>query len=345
MYVSISVCQEQLIFVREIMSYLKDFLPYLFGNKVGKSPTLPEIFYSNEMSLEEKLMFKTLQGELDHFIAEVDFKTLNSKERFQILNFYQFLNSKHKSMIDREFVLERVLFKKALTTDFLGKKGIKEILDFNSSDLKLIATFRKDRRYPGRLIIQKANGELYRSQNGKIFSLPILGFSSRGLSFHHKNGWTPCGVYRVNGVMPLADKFLEFGRYHRLIVDFIEGSLDEEILKTKIPFTHFERNWWKQGVLARELGRSLLRIHGAGEVNRKITSPYFPFVPTSGCIATREFSFLGKKIHDQRRLLDALMDAQELPITEANEVKIQALLYVFELDDRKSKVILRDFSL
>lgn len=320
------------------MSYLKEYLPYLFGNKVGQKPMLPEILYFDELSFEEKLMFSTFKGEQNKLFHSLNLFELSAKERFHLINFYQFFDASIKREIDAKLHEERKFYRDALHFDLLGIKGAEELLARETAELTVYVALRKNREELGRLIIKKANGEFYRKRNGKIWSIPILGLSSRGLSFHHTNGCTPCGVYRINGVMPEANKFEEFGRYRRLVLDFIEESPDEEKLKTYLPMNHYERHWWKQSVLARTLGRSLLRIHGTGLKNKKFFSKYYPFVPTSGCLATNEVESLFKKIHQQRELLDALMDAQELPINFENESHIKALLYVFELDDKKGRV-------
>lgn len=327
------------------MTYLKDYLPYLFGNKVGQKPVLPEILYMNDLSFEEKLMFTTLKGEHNKFFHSLNLFELSEAERYHLINFYQFFDGKIKSEIDAKLETEKKFYKDALSFDLLGQKGVQELLNFSNEKLTIFVGLRKNREQLGRLVIRKANGEMFRKPNGKIWSIPVLCLSSRGLSFHHTNGFTPCGVYEVNGVMPKADKEKEFGQFRRLIVDFIPASNDEEVLKSYLPMGHFKRHWWKQSVLARSLGRKFLRIHGTGMVNKKFFSPYYPFVPTSGCIATNEVNTFWKKIHDQRKLLDALMKASELEVKFENEEKIQALLYVFEIDDQKRRVGLKDLGL
>ncbi len=324
------------------MTYLKDYLPYLFGNKVGKKPILPDILYFEELSFEEKLMFSTLKGEHNKFFHSLKIFELSAKEIFHLINFYQFFDASIKSEIDAKFQEEKKYFRDALHYDLLGLKGASELLVRDTGEMTVYVALRKNREELGRLIIKKADGDFFRKADGKIWSIPVLALSSRGLSFHHSNGSTPCGVYRLNGVMPNTDKFLEFGRYRRLILDFIEQSPAEEKLKTYLPMGHYERHWWKQSVLARTLGRGLLRIHGTGLKNKKYFSKYYPFVPTSGCLATNEVNGLLKKVHQQRELLDTLMMALGLEVKFENECHIKALVYVFELDDKKGRVRVRD---
>jgi len=134
--------------------------------------------------------------------------------------------------------------------------------------------------------------------------------------------------------MPEANKAFEFGQFRRLIVNFIPRSSDESSIRKYLPENHQDKSWWKASVVGRELGRDLLRIHGTGRVNLNPFTSYFPFVPTSGCLATNEANLLGfKKFKDQRLLLDTLMSALNLPLIHENESKIHGLLYVIELDD------------
>ena len=133
--------------------------------------------------------------------------------------------------------------------------------------------------------------------------------------------------------MPEANNHYEFGAHRRLIVNFLKSSSNEENIKQFLPRSHRERSWWKPSLVAREMGRSLLRIHGTGRVNKNPFSPYFPMIPSSGCLTTTECSFWGMiKISDQRLLLDALMDSMGLPKSFENESKIHGLLYVIDFD-------------
>jgi hypothetical protein len=134
--------------------------------------------------------------------------------------------------------------------------------------------------------------------------------------------------------MPTADQNLIFGDFKRLIVNFIDRGPGEIGILNLLPATHHRLSWWKPSVVARELGRGLLRIHGTGRKNLNPFSSYYPMYPTSGCLATNESSFLGlKKAQDQRLLLDALMNSLNIPANLENESKIHGLLYVVELDD------------
>lgn len=321
------------------MNYLKTFLPYLFGNKKGKSLefSLPDRSTWSTHSFEEKLTFHALSNSLNPYVSTLDLFALSTKDRYQLLNFHSMLKPELKKEIESQFKDEILFYHEAIHAHPLTKVPMQELVNFCANKLSVIAVLHKDRTKKGILLVKNAAGDFVTDEKGHIWSISILGLSGRGLPFHHSNGCTPMGVYTLDSVMPEANKAHEFGKYRRLIVNFIPASEGESELKKLLPKSHHLMRWWKQSVLARELGRSLLRIHGTGRTNNNFFSPYYPFVPTSGCLATNEASILGmKEYHDQRLLLDILMKAQGLEATYENESKIHGLLYVVEFDDSLS---------
>ena len=315
------------------MSYLKTFLPYLFGNKKGKSYELPQSIDWGCLNFEETLMFHTLQGTLKTFTDTIVFSELDTKQVFHLLSFREFLSAKFLADLKRSFSKEYELFLEALKGEVLKASDVEELLNHKTHTLSLFALFSKDRSRPGRLFIRRADGRFYTRDNGDIWSVRVLGTSGRGLPFNHSNGTTPCGVYSIDSVMPEANKPYEFGESRRLIVNFLKASPKEENIAQFLPKNHRQRLWWRPCLVGRDLGRSLLRIHGTGRVNKNPFSSYFPMIPSSGCLTTTERSFMGLiKINDQRLLLDALMDSLKLPRTFENESKINGLLYVIEFD-------------
>jgi hypothetical protein len=299
------------------MTYLKTYLPYLFGNKKGLSIKLPQDLAWGSLSFEETLMFHALKGSIQDFLQSQDPTKFSRIQLFHSFNFSQIFSKEYKAEFE--------LFTMATNASPLSVKDIQEIINFKNDQLSLMAIIPTNRKHLGKLLLKKSNGEFFKDSCGNIWSIPILACSGRGLPFQHSNGQTPMGIYSIDGVMPLANKNYEFGKFRRLIVNFTES----EVL---LPSSQKNKSWWKQAVLAKELGRSLLRIHGTGRVNNNPFTPFFPFVPTSGCIATNE------KSNDQRKLLDALMMAQELTACFENEEKIKSVLYVMEYNDSLQKL-------
>lgn len=318
------------------MNYLKTFLPYLFGNKKGKSlnTPLPNPIPWADLCFEEVLMFHALQNTINQFVCSIDLKSLSRKDIFHLFNFQDFLNLDLKKQIGSFFSEDLELYNQSTKNNLLSVKEIQELLDFKNQKLTVFVLLKRDRKRPGILLVRAPDGRFLTKQNQDVWSIPILGLSGRGLSFNHSNGHTPTGVFSLDSVMPLADKNFEFGEFKRLIVNFIKASPQEAEIKKLLPPNHQQLNWWKPSIVGRELGRSLLRIHGTGRVNLNPLTSFYPFVSTSGCLATNEATFFGlKKAQDQRLLLDSLMRALDLAETEENECKIHGLLYVVEFDD------------
>lgn len=318
------------------MNYLKTFLPYLFGNKKGKSLDLPlpnPIPWS-DLNFEETLMFHSLSCSLNQFVDSMNLETLNESNVFHLFNFLEFLDHQKKNKLETYFETEFKVFTKAKKTQSLNKSELQELLNFKTNKLTVFAILNKDRTRIGRLLVRDESGKFVTCERGHIWSIPVLGLSRRGLPFHHTNGCTPAGIYTIDSVKPLADNQQAFGEFRRLILNFIKSSPNETELLALMPANHHSLDWWKQSVVARNLGRCLLRIHGTGMKNKNPFSSYYPLVPTSGCLATNEAGRLGlKKAQDQRLLLDVLMKAQGLDVLSENESKIHGLLYVVEFDD------------
>jgi hypothetical protein len=184
-------------------------------------------------------------------------------------------------------------------------------------------------------------GEIHRNADGEIWTHPSLGFSRHEKEFFEKNGNTPSGIFRIDGVMAEADQKLVFGKNRRLILNFVGNSTDEENQVKLLPTSSLQTKWWREAVIARDMGRGSFRIHGTG-LRSNSWKNYYPFVGTSGCIAQRENKYGENEYNDQRVLLDELMKVSGFDPTFENESSIRALLYVINIDKKKSQVELKD---
>ncbi|MEQ1876626.1 MAG: hypothetical protein ABL958_08265 [Bdellovibrionia bacterium] len=191
------------------------------------------------------------------------------------------------------------------------------------------------------LMKDAAGNPVYLNDGRTLWSQPSLGYARSGRPFSERSGYTPSGVYEVNGVMPAADQQGVFGKYRRLVLEFVPKSREEVSYTYLLPASSWDQKWWVESKLARDLGRNLLRIHGTGKKNLDPFSTFKPFVATSGCIAQREATYNGVKYTDQRIILDTLMKASGLEAKFENETKIKALLYVVEVKNTKGAVDLR----
>jgi hypothetical protein len=206
------------------------------------------------------------------------------------------------------------------------------------SGVRLYMFCRHNREHPCLMVMKNSSGEWVRDAQGKIWTQPKLAMSRRGLPSHQVNGETPQGVYTIDSVMPEPNRQLVFGKYRRLILNFINRSRSERDLLSLMPKSVQGMAWWRQSVVARDVGRALLRIHGTGILNIDPASNWFPFFPTSGCVASRENTYSGVGYHDQRGLLDTMMMGMNLNPEYRNETRLKGLLYVVNLDTREEAV-------
>ncbi|MCB0407085.1 MAG: hypothetical protein KDD34_02710, partial [Bdellovibrionales bacterium] len=207
---------------------------------------------------------------------------------------------------------------------------------------KIFQFCRTNREYTCLMVIKNKDDQWVKTSQGKVWSQQKLSLSRYGKNYNERNGSTPSGVYTINGVMPYADNQPVYGRYRRLIIQFIPSSSSENLTKSLIPPSNHSANWWKEAVVARDMGRDLFRIHGTLRRNEDKSSTYYPFYPTAGCVATKEGLYDSVDYIDQRPLLDTLMTENELQPIYSNEPNILALFYVININGENRPVSLQD---
>lgn len=211
--------------------------------------------------------------------------------------------------------------------------------------VKIFMFCRNNRLFPCLMVMKNIHGEPVRLDNGTLWSNAALASSAKGLPSYQRNGNTPEGILTIDSVMPEADQQKSFGKFRRLILNFVPKSKDETLMKSLLPVTSHAAEWWTNASVSRDVGRSLFRIHGTGKINLDPTTPYYPFMRTSGCIAQKENTYDGVTFRDQRNLLDSIMAAMDLSALYANEPEIKGILYLLEIDNKNEPVTLADLAL
>ena len=235
----------------------------------------------------------------------------------------------------------------------LTTKDVKSIINFDSSissyrngeynrTVRVFLLCREDRHYPCLFILKDIYGDLVRRSDGLIWSLPALAKSKRGISYNKTNGDTPAGVHQMDSVMLEANRKLSFGKFRRIILNWINGNFFEEGTLSFLPKDQSSKLWWREAIIARDVGRKYLRIHGTGRINKDSKSTFYPHVPTSGCISTLEGLYDGVNYEGQREILEEILKASQLLPVYSNEVNISGILYVLELGSKESAVTIKD---
>jgi hypothetical protein len=210
--------------------------------------------------------------------------------------------------------------------------------------IKLYMFCSTNRLYPCLMLGKDAEDRVITQADGTIWSHPALASSAQAIPSWQRNGNTPAGVHHIDGVMPQADQQLSFGKFRRLILNFVPQGNDESFTRSILPDSSRQASWWLPATVARDAGRSLLRIHGTGRINTQPQSTWFPFIRTSGCVAQRENNYQGIEYIDQRLILDTLMQAQGLRVNFDNEARIRGLFYIIEINDQRKAVTLNDLN-
>lgn len=241
------------------------------------------------------------------------------------------------------------LTKEEILDLYLGENGFNSFKNGKYAEgIKLFLFCRHNRKLPCLFVMKDRNNQTVRNADGSLWTLPALAHSRRELPFNVTNGQTPQGIYTMDSVMPQPNNPKAYGKWRRVILDFIPKSKDENLTLSLLPRISENSNWWKQASLARDIGRNSFRIHGTGNINQDSESSFYTFYATSGCISTQENNYDGIEYQGQRILLDKMMETMSLQPVYENEVKINGLLYVVELDDAQTKVTeeaLREFDI
>ena len=84
---------------------------------------------------------------------------------------------------------------------FLSKKLLKELFSSKFLPGQTIAYSiqRKNRDYPGLMIVRRYDGKFITDSNGIIFNIPQLARSITNLPFYLRNGNTPQGIFLMHG--------------------------------------------------------------------------------------------------------------------------------------------------
>lgn len=315
----------------------------------------------NELELSDidQIIIQTIQDKFfktNKNIHKITIDSIKRTDALYILAHEEYMGTKFVHFSTSAKMLLRK-YKKSVqeleTVEKTSLDDLKSLMNFEQKSLgnsdfdyrngvRLFLVCREDRSYPCLFVMKDIWGEFVK-EGDRIWSLPALAKSKLGYSFYQANGNTPTGVHLIDSVMPYADQNLLFGKFRRPILNWLPREDDgTELVKDFIPKEHFKLNWWKQASVARDAGRSNLRIHGTGRINEDKKTPYYPHVPTAGCVSTREGEYEDLTFKDQRLLLDKMIEASQLAPVFSSEEELRGVLYVYNLDNKKSKVTLDD---
>jgi len=236
----------------------------------------------------------------------------------------------------------------AQVNSYSTKEVLKEILNKNflPNQIVMYSFQRKDRDYPGLVLIRNADGNFIRDSLGNIFNIPQLARSISNLPSYLTNGNTPQGIFRMYGFKVSMSNFIgptanvQMGMPVELSLQkfFDDSTILDSVwtidrYKKLIPQKLKDYLPLYNSYYAGLAGRSEIIAHGTTiDPNFYIGKPYYPLTPTEGCLCTKEI-WNGKRLESgQQKLVNGLLKAGG-----AN-----GYCLVIEIDDKKAPVSIND---
>jgi len=185
---------------------------------------------------------------------------------------------------------------------------------------------RKNRDYPGLVMVRSSQGSFIKDSSGRIFSVPQLARSITNLPPYVRNGNTPQGIFRMHAYDVSRASFIGPTVNVQLTMPF-EKSPSHFFNNTSLSDSTWYirsylnllpaslRNYFplQQSWYSGQAGRSEIIIHGT-TVNPTYykDKPYYPLTPTLGCLTSKETwsEQTGQRQEsDQQKLINALIKA------------------------------------
>jgi len=246
------------------------------------------------------------------------------------------------------YILQTRLENSKLNTVYPIKEVLKEVLNKNflPGQIVMYSFQRKDRDYPGLVLIRNAEGNFITDSSGNIYNVQQLARSITNLPGYLTNGNTPQGIFKMYGFGVSMSNFIGPTANIQLGMP-VEISMkkffdDSTILDSIWTIDRYQKMIPKNlkdylplydSYYAGLAGRSEIIAHGT-TIDPKfyVGKPYYPLTPTEGCLCTKEI-WNGKRIEsDQQKLVNGLLKAGG-----ANGYCV-----VIEIDDKNAPVKIKD---
>ncbi len=254
-------------------------------------------------------------------------------------------------VLEHDSILNPLVKSKQIIADKARIAALKAVCEktFLPGNVVLISFQRKNRDYPGMVLVRDTAGNFITDDSGKPFAITQLARSVSNLPFYLTNGNTPQGIFRMFGfdvskskaigpttniqlTMP-AETSPQFFLKDSSLTDtvwteFLYKKLLPESLKNFLPLL--------QTYYASKAGRTEIIAHGTTvDPSYYNGATYYPYTPTQGCLCTKEIwsDIDGKRsVSDQQLLVDAVKKAGG-----ANGYCV-----VIEIDDQQKPVSIED---
>ncbi len=333
-----------------------------------------KIHYAFDHVDERSVEFQKSLATLAYSVYPLTFKkdierllnTTSDSKLFAICSEYLFLQSKDTSMctgitklLNEKFaeqsIADPVLYMLQLhiaeiksNSEQKSKQIIKAVLknNFLAGQIIMYSIQRKNRNFPGLVVVRNGNGDFMKDSLGQIINIPQLARSLTNLPGYIRNGNTPQGIFLMNGFGVSMSSFIGPSANVQLAMPgetSIKKFLGDSSIADSVWTTEYYnrlipkdlRNYLPlyYSYYAGLAGRSEIIAHGTTvDPVYYLNEPYYPLTPSQGCLCTKEV-WDGKRIEsDQQKLVNALLQAGGA----------HGYCVVIELDDKGAPVNMDD---
>lgn len=266
-----------------------------------------------------------------------------NQNQFEALVWNNFMSWKDDPIL---FMLYSKLF---YSHNNLPRPSLVDLFSHNFGEGKtiLFSIQRKNRDYPGLLLIRKPDGKFLRDDNGSIFHISQLARSINNLPGYLTNGNTPQGIFSIQGIDTSQNVFIGRTPNIQLVLPYETDAKQflhtnnnlvwgENLYKSLLPVTWQDYTPIYEAFYAGKAGRNEIIAHGTTiDLDFYVGQLFYPHTPTLGCLCTVEIWSTedGKRVYSDQAVL-------------INEVKklniINGYLVVVEIDDKNSAVTLNN---
>ncbi len=297
----------------------------------------------------EHVLFNTSDSKLFAICAE--YLLAENKDTSLYTSLTKLLNEKfaEQSIADPVlYMLQLHIAEIKNNIDVKSKQIIKAILknNFLPGQIIMYSIQRKNRNFPGLVLVRNANGDFVKDSSGEIINIPQLARSLTNLPGYIKNGNTPQGIFLMNGFGVSMSSFIGPSANVQLAMP-VETSIKKFLGDSSITDTVWTMDYYNR-LIPKELrnylplyysyyagmaGRTEIIAHGTTvDPIYYMNEPYYPLTPSQGCLCTKEI-WDGKRIEsDQQKLVNALLQAGGA----------HGYCVVIELDDKQKAVTIDD---
>ncbi|MEP6712528.1 MAG: hypothetical protein ABJA37_08940, partial [Ferruginibacter sp.] len=305
--------------------------------------------YKNEFYQQVK--FLLLQTENSKIFAMCAAYILQSSHGKEDANF---LSVKTKQQIQKDNnnpILLQLLYQLDNYGKMVQVPDLKALLQKNylPGQVLLFSFQRKNRDYPGIVMVRDRNGNFIKDSTGEYFCVPQLARSVSNLPAYLTNGNTPQGIFRMKGYDVSRAGFIGPTVNVQLTMPFEKSPChfyaDSSITDTTWNLSYYRnllpaslKDYFPlyESYYAGKAGRTEIIIHGT-TVNPEyyLHQPYYPLTPTQGCLTSKEIwnGKTGQRSEsDQQKLINTMIKAGGA----------QGYCIVINIDDEQRPVSLND---